>query len=113
MSKTKKDSKVKQLPPAKTPEAWEDRLIGLAYAEAEKQLLAGTASSQIVNHFLKLGSSKESLEKDILREKSKLMSAQTQNLEDSKRTEETYQKAIDAMKIYSGHGEEDHYDEDL
>ena len=52
--------------PALTPEARENQLISLAVDLAEKQLQEGTASSQVITHYLKLGSTKEKIEKEIL-----------------------------------------------
>ncbi len=43
----------KPLPPATTPEEREKQVINYAYELAEKQMLAGTASSQVITHFLK------------------------------------------------------------
>lgn len=101
----------KKLAPALTPEARENQLIALSYDVAEKQLLDGTASSQIINHFLKLGSTKESLEKEILEKKAELMQAQTEGLKEGKKIAQMYQDAMNAMRAYSG--EEEHNDEEL
>ena len=54
--------KTNKRPPARTPEARENQLISLAVDLAEKQLSAGTASSQVITHYLKLGSSKDKIE---------------------------------------------------
>ena len=58
--------------PALTPEARENQLIALAVDLAERQLIEGTASSQVICHYLKLGSTKEKIEKEIL-EKQKVL----------------------------------------
>ena len=92
--------------PACTPEARENQLISLAVDLAEKQLREGTASSQVITHYLKLGSTKEKIEKEIL-EKQKDLIAKTENLKAAQRIEELYNKALDAMKSYSGHSDED------
>lgn len=92
----------KKIRPATTPEARENQLIALAVDLAEKQLMEGTASSQVITHYLKLGSTKEKIEKEILQEQKKLVQAKTENLQSAKRIEELYTKAIDAMKSYSG-----------
>lgn len=99
--------------PATTPEARENQLISLAVDLAEKQLVEGTASSQVITHYLKLGSTKEKIEKEILQEQKTLIKAKTENLQSAKRIEELYTKAIDAMKNYSGqtNKDEDEYDE--
>lgn len=92
----------KKRPPATTPEARENQLVSLAVDLAEKQLMDGTASSQVITHYLKIGTTRENIEKDILKEKKKLMVAQTEQLESQKRVEELYAKALSAMKSYSG-----------
>lgn len=86
-----------------TPEARENRLIALAYDVAEEQMRNGTASAQVISHFLKLGSTSGRLEQDILSEQKKLVKAKTENLESAKRTEESYKNALDAMKLYGGY----------
>lgn len=105
-------SKRKETPPASTPEARERQMIALAVDLAEKQLRDGTASASVITHYLKLASSREQLEQDMLRHKVDLVSAQTQAIESSKHIEELYQNAIDAMRLYSGAGNEQ-YDEEL
>lgn len=87
---------------ALTPEDRENQLISLAVNLAEKQLREGTASSQVITHYLKLGSTKEKIEKEILAEQKKLIEAKTESLQSSKRMEELYADAIIAMKTYSG-----------
>lgn len=94
--------------PALTPEARENQLVSLAVDLAEQQLRDGTASSQVITHYLKLGSTKASLEKEKLERENELLRAKTENLESAKRVEELYKEALDAMKIYSGSG--DYYD---
>lgn len=95
----------RQIRPALTPEARENQLIALAVDLAEKQLQEGTASSQVITHYLKLGSTKEKIEKEILAEQKKLIAAKTEALESNKRIEELYKDAIAAMREYSGHGQ--------
>lgn len=96
--------KKKEIRPALTPEARENQLIYLATELAEQQLRDGTASSQVITHYLKLGSSKEKIEKDILLKQKDLITAKTEALQSAKHVEELYAKAITAMKSYSGHG---------
>lgn len=88
--------------PATTPEARENQLIALAVELAERQLREGTASSQVITHYLKLGSTKERLEKEKLAEENKLLKAKTENLKSQQKTEELYAKALMAMQDYSG-----------
>lgn len=100
--KTQPKEPTKKIRPATTPEARENQLIALAVDLAEKQLLEGTASSQVITHYLKLGTQKEKLEREILESKKELMKAQTENLQAAKRIEELYTNALNAMKHYSG-----------
>lgn len=83
-------------------------MIAAAIDLAEKQLREGTASSQVITHFLKLGSSRERLEKEILVEQKTLVKAKTESIQSSKKVEELYLNALAAMKTYSGNrGSED------
>lgn len=93
--------------PGKTPAARENQLISLAVDLAAKQLQEGTASSQVITHFLKLGSTKESLEKEKVALENKLLIAKTEALESQKKVEELYAKAIAAIRRYGGVSEED------
>lgn len=97
----------RRLKPGITPEAREDQLISYAIDLAEKQLLEGTASSQVITHYLKLGSTKERIEKEILEKQKELIEAKTENLKSAKRIEELYENALNAMRNYSGNGSND------
>lgn len=89
--------------PATTPEARENQLVSMAFDLAEKQLRDGTASSQVVTHYLKLGSSREKLEQERLRRENVLLKTKAEAMESAKRVEELYGKALDAMRSYAGH----------
>ena len=104
MAKETKNKKSDAIRPALTPEARENQLIYLATNLAEQQLRDGTASSQVITHYLKLGSSKERIEKEILEKQKDLITAKTEALQSSKRIEELYENAIKAMRDYSGNG---------
>lgn len=93
--------------PALTPEGRENQLISLAVDLAEKQLREGTASSQVITHYLKLGSTKERIEKEILEKQKELITAKTEQLRSEKRVEELYGEALQAMRRYSGQEDED------
>lgn len=98
----------KKLRPALTPEARENQLISLAMDRAEQQLLDGTASSQVITHFLKLGTAKYQFETEKLRHDTELVKAKTEALESAKNMEALYAEALNAMQIYKGNrGEED------
>lgn len=107
------NSSIGRMRPATTTEAREDQMVALAVDLAEKQLREGTASSQVITHFLKLGSTKEKLEKEKLMEENKLLKAKTESLKSQQRVEELYSKALQAMQDYSGKRiEEDEEDEE-
>ena len=93
--------------PALTPEARENQLIALATDLAEQQLRDGTASSQVITHYLKLGSTKERVEKEILEKQKELIEAKTQTLRSNERSEELYANALKAFRGYSGYGDEE------
>lgn len=112
MKKQKNSKCERKIRPALTPEARENQMIALAVDLAEKQLLEGTASSQVITHYLKLGTMKEKIEREILEKQKELIEAKTENLQSAKRIEELYKEALDAMKNYSGQnnkGEDDEY----
>ena len=94
----------RKLRPAFSPEARENQLVSLAVDLAEKQLMEGTASSQVITHYLKLGSTKERIEKEILEKQKELIEAKTQSLQSAQRIEELYTNALNAMRNYSGQG---------
>ena len=105
------DSQPKHRPPL-TPEAKENQMISYAMDLAEKQLRDGTASSQVITHFLKLGSIREKMERQRLEEENKLLRAKTEEIESSKENKALYKDAIKAFKLYSGQSteEDDEYD---
>lgn len=112
MTVLKKETVKKRQKPATTPEARENQLIALAVDLAEKQLSKGTASSQVITHYLKLGSTKERIEKEILMKQKELIQAKTEAIHSAKKVEELYTNALNAMKAYSGHGTSDGDDDD-
>jgi len=77
-------------------------MISLAIDLAEKQLQKGTASSQVITHYLKLGSTKERIEKEILEKQKDLITAKTESIKSAQRVEELYMDALNAMRTYSG-----------
>lgn len=98
-------------PPGTTPNARENQLVSAAVDLAEKQILAGTASSQVITHYLKLGSSRELLEQERIRHENELLTAKAEMMASQKKVEEMYVLALAAMKSYSGQetNEEDEY----
>lgn len=88
--------------PATSPKARENQMINLAETLAERQLREGSASSQVITHYLKLGTERESLEKERLRQENELLKAKVESLASAKRTEELYKEAMDAFRMYQG-----------
>ena len=103
---TRRNSEPEEKPtrrrPATTPEGREIQLVGIAVDLAEKQLRDGTASAQVISHFLKLGSSREQLEQRRLALENELTSAKIESLSSQARMEELYSNAINAMRAYGG-----------
>lgn len=96
------DTKRTRRAPATTPEARENQLIALAADLAERQMMDGTASAQVITHYLKLGSSREQLEQARLSEEVGLLRKKAEQLDSMKNVEELYGKALDAMRAYGG-----------
>lgn len=88
--------------PAINPDARQNQLISLAVNLAEKQLKEGTASSQVITHFLKLATKKEEVELEKIQIEKELLRAKINNLESNKQTAEKFEEAIKAMKSYQG-----------
>lgn len=100
MAKAKPKVTTKRVRPALTPEARENQMISLAVDLAEQQLIQGTASSQVITHFLKLGSSKYKLEQEKIKHENELLRAKTESLESAQKIEQLYKEAMDAFKGY-------------
>ena len=101
------ESKKPRRPPAKTLEGRENQMISLAVDLAEQQLVNGTASAQVITHYLKLATTREQLEQAKLQKEFELLSARTEAIESGKRVEQLYGDAIKAMRMYGGQDDED------
>jgi hypothetical protein len=96
------EPKCRRQSPAKSLEARENQLIALAVNLAEKQLRSGKASSQVITHYLKLGSTRDRKEQEILQKQSDLLTAKTKVIESTQTSEALYKEALEAMKKYGG-----------
>lgn len=96
--------------PAESPKEREDQVVSKAYDLAEKQIVEGTASSQVITHFLKLGTTREQLEQERLARENELLEEKVASLASARRVEELYSQALDAMRSYAG---QDTRDEEL
>lgn len=111
--------KVKEIPskesktairPALSPEAEEQQMVYLATNLAKKQLMDGTASSQVITHYLKLGSQREKIEREILEKQGRLLDAKADAVQSTEKLGRLYEDALKAFKTYSGQGgSEDEY----
>lgn len=101
--------------PPITEEAREQLNVALAMDLAEKQLREGTASSQVITHFLKIGSIKEHYEQQLLQMNIELAKAKTDLLKAQQQGEEKFNAALEAFKRYQGvvddETEDDEYDQ--
>ena len=95
-------SKGRVSPPAMTPQARENQLTALAMDLAERQVREGTASAQVISHFLKQGAAETELKKENLALRNELLVAQTDQIASQKKVEELYEEALRAMKTYGG-----------
>lgn len=104
MAATRKDSgsEKPRRPPATTPQSRENQMISLAVDLAEKQITKGTASAQVITHYLKLGTAKESLERKKLEAENALLKARVENIASAAQSSEMYTQALNAMRAYSG-----------
>jgi len=98
-------------PPATTPEGRENQLIAKAVDLAERQLEEGTATSQVISHYLKLGSTREKLEQDRLSQENELLRAKIEAMASVKRIEELYETALNAMRSYAGQDSVETFDD--
>lgn len=87
-------------------------MIALATDLVEQRLRDGTATSQEVVHFLRLGSMRERLERERLENENILLRAKTEALESQAKVEELYANAIKAMQRYSGNYDNDEDEDD-
>lgn len=99
---TKPAQSKRPIMPSSSPEGREKQLISLAVDLAEQQLREGTASSQVITHFLKLGATTAQYETEKIKLENELLKAKTEAIQSSKRIEELYNEALKAMRTYSG-----------
>lgn len=88
--------------PVISPDNEEMKLINLAMKTAERQMKEGTASSQVITHFLKLGTEQAKLERAKLEKEIALLDSKKVAIEQSAQSERMFTEAIEAMQRYSG-----------
>lgn len=94
--------KLQRTMPALSEEGQEKRMIAAATNLAYEQIMNGTASSQVITHYLKLGTEKTRLEMEKLKAENDMLKAKTEALQSVQRTEELYKEAMSAMRKYAG-----------
>lgn len=97
----------KDYAPAASPFARDMQLKNRAVELAEQQIRDGTASSQIITHFLKMDPEKERLEHQKLEEEVKLLQAKTKAYENAEESKKMYDEAIKAILEYNGETRDD------
>lgn len=107
MRKVKNTLDKPEFSPARSVDEREKQMMALAVDCAEKQMRDGTASAQVICHYLKLASTRDRIERELMEKQKEVLSAKIEMLESAKRTEELYLNALEAMKSYSGNS----YDE--
>ena len=107
VKQTSTSNSTRRIRPALTPEARENQMIALATDLVEQRLLDGTASSQEVTHYLKLGSSKAKWERQLLEAQAELAKAKKEALDAQRRSDEDLKEVIRAFRQYSGQPEVD------
>lgn len=91
---------IRKRAPALDPDAREAQLINLAMNRAEEQLQAGTASSQVITHFLRLATEKTKLERDKIAAEVALANAKVDAIRAQQTSEQMYQEALEAFRSY-------------
>jgi hypothetical protein len=92
--------------PATSPEEREAQLIAKAYDAAEEQIDSGIASSQLLTHFVKAGSTRDALEKERLINENALLKKKIEDLNTAIHVKELLDDAMKAFKGYKGKAED-------
>lgn len=102
-----KESGKERKKPARTPKQRENQIINLVMDVVEQKIIDGTASSQILCHFLKLATEKERLENDKLRGELELAKARVRQIDMQEDLKSLYEGAVSAMRGYRSTNEND------
>lgn len=105
------DTASQRMRPAITPEARQKQMISLATDCAEDLMRSGKAPSQIIVHYLKLGTKQAELELKRTEKDLALIEAKTKSIQSSEQSEELYKNALDAFRGYSGQDSQRESDE--
>jgi uncharacterized protein involved in exopolysaccharide biosynthesis len=94
-------SKSKSSTPPLTPEAHQNKLVSLALEQAEKELREGTASSQIITHFLKIATTRDQIELEKIQLEKELLSERIRSEQSHQNLETMFANVISALKSYT------------
>lgn len=78
----------------------EAKLISLTLQMAEQQLIDGTASSQVMTHFLRLGSIRSKVELEKLRLENNLLTEKIQSEKMGQQLKEMFQDVMESLRDY-------------
>lgn len=106
-SRNEQDRPLPRSRPATTPESQENRMIRLAVDMAEEQLRNKTASVQVLTHYLKLATTRETVEREKLKLENKLLEAKTSQIGSDEANKSSAEAALAAMRTYVGLTEEE------
>lgn len=84
------------------PLAREQQMIGLAVDLAEQKLRDGTATSQIIEHYLKLAATKTTLDIELAKQQLMLMQAKTEAINADNSAKRDYEEVLRAFRSYGG-----------
>lgn len=104
-------AKKKGKAPSLSPAGREQYMVSIAEKLAEEQILDGTASSQVLSHYLKLGTKREELERAHIEYKNELLKAKADVIQQNNETQSLYKEAMQMFKRYQGGGDSE--DEDV
>lgn len=114
MAKTaKQERRIKELPPATTPEARQEQMISLAFDLVQERLINGTATAAETTHFLKLATEKEQLERKKLEQDIRLSQAKEKSYETAQHMEQLYEEAMRQFRSYQGEDIDEYFEEDI
>ena len=91
----------KNMTPPLNDEAHETKLVALALKQAQTHLEEGTASSQIITHFLRLGSIKAQVELEKLELENRLLEEKILAERSGQQLNEMFGEVLAALKSYS------------
>lgn len=87
-------------------------LVAMSLDRIEQQIADGTVSSQVLTHYAKLGSSREKLEQERLRNENEVLRKKVETMEAAVDVKNLMQDALSAFKGYSGASSDFDPDED-